>query len=187
MKKIFGVGINNREVKIFKEGKVVRDYTIWHNMIRRCYSDVYQKDNPTYKDCEVSENFKHYSFFRKWVVGQVGFSNPDWHFDKDILGDGKLYCEEVCVFIPQELNTIFLQGNKRSSDLPLGVSYKSANRKYVAQCRMNGKEVHLGLFSDVESAKLAYDAAKRIEIDRLISKYESSLDKRVVDKLRLQT
>jgi len=183
---IFGVGVNDSSHPIFSNGKVSKTYEIWHSMLRRCYSKVYQVSKPTYIDCFVSEDFKFFTKFEEWAVEQAGFGNSSWHLDKDLLVDGnKEYCAEHCVFIPSELNTLFLKGAKSRVDngLPIGVSFKSANKKYVAQCRVNGVEKHLGLFSSIDLAKQSYDNAKKEELVRIVNKFKDQLDKRVVHKL----
>lgn len=52
---------------------------------------------------------------------------------------------------------------KKTSGLPLGVSMKNAAlaKPYFAVIRSNRKQVHLGYFSDADSAHEAYIAAKR--------------------------
>lgn len=185
MNLIFGVGINDRKVPIFINGKIVRSYSVWHSMLRRCYSEVYQKSKPSYIGCSTSDNFKNYSFFREWAEKQKGWEFENWHLDKDILGDSKTYSETNCVFIPPEINCLFLKGNKLNcnNELPLGVSYKVKNRKYVAQCRQNNKESHLGLFDSADDAHRAYTKAKSMETKRLLDIYRENLDERVIIKL----
>ena len=58
--KIFGVATNDLEnytdTKMFK---------VWHSMIRRCYSDVYHKNQPAYDDVTVQESWLIFSNFKK--------------------------------------------------------------------------------------------------------------------------
>lgn len=183
---IFGVGVNDSSHPIFSNGKVDKTYEIWHSMLRRCYSKVYHSTKPTYIGCSASEDFKFFTRFEKWATEQKGFGNNCWHLDKDLLvDDNREYCAEYCVFVPSELNLLFLKGAKCRVDngLPIGVSFKSANKKYVAQCRVSGVEKHLGLFSSIESAKQAYENAKKEEVIRIVTKFEDQLDERVVQKL----
>ena len=52
---------------------------------------------------------------------------------------------------------------RRTSSRFKGVSWKGRNKKWCAQVQFNGKNIHLGLFTDDESAARVYDeAAKRL-------------------------
>lgn len=88
-------------------GVCVPEYRFWHGMLVRCYDEVFQGKNPTYKNCGVSDNFKSYKYFYDWCQFQKGFGLHGWQLDKDLLGDGFLYSEGNCVFIPQRLNSFF--------------------------------------------------------------------------------
>ena len=83
---VYGVGIIGDKYDIItKENKelLTREYSTWHNMLTRCYSDFYKNKYPTYEGCEVSDNFKSYEYFYEWCQEQIGFNNEDWHLDKD--------------------------------------------------------------------------------------------------------
>ena len=70
-KLVYGVGINDKTRPAKVDGKKVKEYQLWHDMLKRCFSEKYQTLYPTYKGCNVSDNFLHYSFFyedRKSVV-----------------------------------------------------------------------------------------------------------------------
>lgn len=56
-----------------------------------------------------SELFQTYDSWVSWAENQAGFMHEDvngnlYQLDKDILGDSKLYHEDVCVFVPPYLN-----------------------------------------------------------------------------------
>ena len=91
-------------------------------MLCRCYSDAIKKRCPTYIDCEVSDNFKRYEYFYEWCHKQIGFSNKDWHLDKDLLTKGnKVYSEEYCVFLPKEINLMLIKSTASRGEYLIGV------------------------------------------------------------------
>ena len=96
---VYGIGVVGTKYPISEGGKDTKDYALWNNMLQRCYSDAYKKKRPTYEGCGVSENFKYYEYFYEWCHKQIGFSNKNWHLDKDLLVKGnKVYSESACVF-----------------------------------------------------------------------------------------
>ncbi len=72
-KLVFGVGVNDRGRPAWVDGKPVKEYDLWIGMLRRCFSEKCQTLYPTYKGCNVSDNFLHYSFFYDWCQEQIGF------------------------------------------------------------------------------------------------------------------
>ena len=100
-KLVYGVGFNDKTRPAKVDGKKVKEYQLWQNMLIRCFSDKYQTRQPTYKGCSVSDNFLHYSFFYDWCQEQIGFGKVDdkgrgWCLDKDLLLIGnKTYSETV--------------------------------------------------------------------------------------------
>lgn len=75
------------------------------------------KKYPTYKDCEVSENFKSYEYFYEWCNKQIGFGNEYWQLDKDLLIKGnKVYSENTCHFIPKEINLVLTKSDKKRGE-----------------------------------------------------------------------
>ena len=57
---VCGVGVVGTKYPINEGGVLTKEYVLWTSMLVRCYSDSYRKKQPTYIDCEVSENFKSY-------------------------------------------------------------------------------------------------------------------------------
>lgn len=80
-------------------------YRLWVDMLARCYDGRFHARMPTYKNCQVSDNFKDFKYFSEWCDKQVGFNLPRYHLDKDILVKGnKVYSEETCCFVPEEID-----------------------------------------------------------------------------------
>ena len=74
MKKLVcGVGFNDKTRPAKVDGKPVKEYVLWQNMLERCFSEKLQTRYPSYKGCNVSDNFLHYSFFYDWCQEQIGF------------------------------------------------------------------------------------------------------------------
>ena len=96
----FGVGVVGDEITKVNS-KFLKEYDLWRGMLRRCYDTNLHKNHSTYLNCTVSDNFKHYPFFKGWCSKQIGFGNEGWHLDKDILFKGnKVYSEDTCCFVP---------------------------------------------------------------------------------------
>lgn len=182
---VYGVGINDRTRPAYINNKTTKEYDCWVGMLERCYANnKHMKLRPTYKNCEVSENFKHYSYFYDWCQKQKGFLNAGWQLDKDILKHGnKLYSEDNCVFVPSEVNNFILVRTVNNKSGYTGVSYHKASRKYCVQISINNKRKHLGLFENPQDGENHYFNIKhKLSID-LARKYKSMLDERVVEIL----
>lgn len=180
---IYGVGINDADYVTQPSDRAQRCpiYDRWHSMIRRCYSENSSKRNPAYEMVSVCQEWLVYSNFKRWMESKewIGLS-----LDKDILGDGNLYSEKTCVFVPSEVNSFFAE----STSLPIpGTRLKfddGRDRPYIAQAMVEGKKKHLGVFKDRRSAHKVWQSAKISEIERLLQKYPE-LDKSVVRILKL--
>lgn len=171
-----GVGINDRKYSTKREGKACREYILWSNMLKRCYSKNYLAAGPSYEGCTVSDNFKLYSYFYEWCRSQQGFYNVGWSLDKDLLSlseKSKQYHENTCVFLPNIINSALAKGT--TGELP-GTTVKG--RKYEAQIRTVDKVSYLGRFDTKEEASQAYQTAKVQRIKDLANQYKYQLDPR---------
>lgn len=177
-----GVGINDGKYPTTLNGLRKKEYSLWKDMLKRCYNTKYQEGKPTYIGCSVSDNFKSYSYFYEWCQNQIGFGNVDFQLDKDLLHKGnKEYNENTCVFLPIEINNVLV---KRQSDrglLPIGVTKHRNN--FRARCSYNGKDKHLGTFTTPELAFQAYKAFKEAHIKELAEKYKGAIDARAYQAL----
>ena len=186
---VCGVGFNDKTKPVFVDGKPVKEYSLWKDMLRRCFSEKEQTRQPTYRGCNVSDNFLSYSFFYDWCQEQIGFGNVDekgrsWCLDKDLLFvDNKTYSETTCVFVPHEINTFFIDRGNDRGDYPVGVCFDKQNGKFKAQCTVNGKLQHLGYFDTPQEAFTVYKPFKENLCKQLALKCQSEIDPRVFNAM----
>lgn len=177
---VYGVGITGEKIPVV-EGKRCKQRELWIRMLDRCYSKG--KNKPTYEGCSVSENFKYYPFFKEWCEKQIGFDVKGFALDKDILVKGnKVYSEDVCVFVPQEINNILTYKKSTNKSLPASVALQKSG-KYSASFRKNRVTQNLGRFDTPEEAFQAYKQAKEAYIKEVAEKWRKNIDPRVYEAL----
>lgn len=165
-KPLYGVGINDAETKVQRyeivdgKWKLIWScpfYLVWKSMFVRCYSLNYHKVQKTYKGCSVHKSWHRFSVFREWM------SLQDWRgkqLDKDLLiNNNKEYSPSSCVFVTRNVNN-FLSVSKRSTILPIGVSFRKG--RYVARCTdpFGINKRHIGQFDTPEEAHDAWKSNK---------------------------
>ena len=182
---VHGIGVLGTKYPSRVNSVLTKECALWYSMLQRCYSDAYKKKQPTYEGCEVSDNFKSYEYFYKWCQNQTGFSSEGWHLDKDLLIKGnKVYNENVCVFIPQDINLLLTKRTASRGEHLIGVSWCKRNRAFKATVSRNkGKQEHLGLFNTELEAFKAYKKAKESFIKEQAEKYKSQIDERAYNAL----
>lgn len=75
-------------------------YKCWSEMLKRCYSDSYQRKKPTYSGCRVCDEWLVFQVFAKWYYENHPQDGGSYHLDKDIKIDGnKTYKPESCMFV----------------------------------------------------------------------------------------
>lgn len=153
-------------------------------MNERCYSEKYHHKYPSYIGCEISDNFKNFDYFYEWCCTQIGFGNKDWHLDKDILVKGnKLYSEETCCFVPQEINALIVLQKSTRGSLPIGVRYNKMFNLYYSSMRVFGLNKDLGMHTAPEEAFYAYKEGKEEHIKEVANKWKDQIDVRVYNAL----
>ena len=182
---VFGVGVVGTKYPSMINGVQTKEYELWKSMLRRCYSDKYQKKYPTYEGCKVSDRFKSYEHFYEWCNNQIGFDNDGFHLDKDLLIKGnKVYSEDSCVFIPQEINTLLTKSTASRGEHLIGVCWHKARKAFMAQVgKGKGKLKHLGYFTTEIEAFNAYKEAKESFVKEQANKYKSRIDPRAYEAL----
>ena len=183
---VCGVGILGTKYSSKVDGVRTKEYGLWKSMLERCYSDsAYQKKRPTYKDCEVSENFKSYEYFYEWCHNQIGFDVKGFDLDKDLLVKGnKVYSENTCVFIPREINQVLVKRTASRGEHLIGVSWdKTTNAFRAMVSKGKGKSEWLGYFKTELEAFNAYKQAKEAFVKEQASKFKSQIDPRAYNAL----
>ncbi len=153
-------------------------YIIWYSMFKRCYS---KNNYQSYINCSVAERWHNFQNFAEWCEKNYidGFQ-----LDKDILIKGnKIYSEETCCFVSSEINKLFLKGDIKRGQYPIGVSYYTINNKYSSMLSINGIEKHLGYYKTPEEAFKVYKKSKEEYIKEIADKYKNEISEKVYQAL----
>jgi len=139
-----------------------KEYSTWGSMLRRCYNEKYQENNPTYKGCFVNKEWLNFQNFAKYCEGTY---KDGYDLDKDLLFNGnKEYSSESCVFVPQYLNKFTLDSGAKRGEFLIGVGPSKASKlkPYRADIRSVAlsSNIYLGCFSTEEEAHQAWLSAK---------------------------
>ena len=185
---VCGVGISGTKYPITIDGVKTKEYGLWKDMLTRCYSDTYQKKQPTYEGCKVSENFKSYEYFYEWCNSQVGFDVKGFDLDKDLLIKGnKVYSENTCIFIPREINTLLVKRKASRGKYLIGVYWNKTKKSFVAHVKSKGKSEHLGYFTTEIEAFNTYKTAKEAFVKEQANKWKGKIDVRAYNALMSYT
>ena len=186
-KRCYGVGyLGVGEYRPTKNGKHTPQYNRWRSMMSRCYSDKYHNRQPTYKSCEVCEEWHNFQNFAKWYDDNFyKVENETMCLDKDIINkNNKIYNSENCIFVPKSINNLFVKSNKVRGDLPIGVSYNEKEKRYYARCNINSKEkVYIGIYKTANEAFYAYKNFKENYIKEIAEKYKKKIPNKLYKAL----
>lgn len=183
---VCGVGCLGTKKNVALSPSKTPAYFAWHNMISRCYSEDTKNKRPTYRDCYVCEEWKCFANFKEWFDKQVYFQG--WMLDKDILVKGnKEYAPDKCCFVPNEVNALFTKRQNFRSELPIGVQFCNAQRRfkecYKATLSRNDNKSYIGAFNTPEEAFQAYKVAKEAWIKEVADKWKDKIDPRVYEAM----
>ena len=163
---------------------MTKEYRLWNNMINRCYNENCHLSQPTYKDCHVSEDWRYLSNFKEWCNRQIGFGNEGWELDKDILVKGnKIYSEDTCCFVPNEINLLFTKADRIRGKYPVGIYEDKQAGKFKVRISVEGKQKHVGRYYCEKEAFYAYKVAKEQYIKEVANKWKGQIEVRVYEAL----
>ncbi len=139
---VYSHGIVGDKCPASINGKSIKEYKAWNDMLRRCYGNIKgEKHKRNYGDVTCCKEWFFYENFYEWLHKQENFNKwlngERWNLDKDILVKGnKIYSPETCCLVPSNVNNLFTKRNIARGSLPIGVhKNKNKNNKYVAQCQ----------------------------------------------------
>jgi len=180
---VYGVGyIGNGKYDIQKH---IGAYNTWYSMMKRCYSLNYQKDKPSYIDCEVCEEWHNFQNFANWYeLNYYELDDEKMHLDKDILVKGnRTYSPDTCIFAPESINGIFKKKDVSRGKLPIGVNRDLGRNKYRSSIAKWGETIHLYSHDTPEEAFQTYKKEKEKYIGEVANIYKNKIPRKLYDAL----
>lgn len=171
-----------------RHGHLDEAYVKWYAMMRRCYSSVLHKNQPTYAECEVCEEWLNYQNFAQWYYNHKLKEGVKWELDKDLLqNNNKLYSPETCTLIPKDINILLTFRKNDRGEYPLGVSKKMDKKTgavwYIGRVNNRDKRMQ-GKYRDTpEEAYKDYKRLKREVIAQRINEFKDVLNDEVIQAL----
>ena len=174
--RVYSVGyLGEGSYKSRENRKKTKIYDTWHDMLRRCYDINYKEKHQTYTNCTVCNEWLNFQNFAEWYDNNYyEIENEIMNLDKDILIKGnKIYSPDNCIFVPQNINKLFIKCDATRNDLSIGVVYNKRIKKYEARCRIKGlrSSKHLGYYNTSEEAFRAYKTFKENYIKQIADEY----------------
>jgi hypothetical protein len=174
----YGIGEYVTSVK-GSDGKITKVNSLWNSMIQRCYSEKYHLKKPTYKECEVCEEWHNFQNFGVWFDENYV---DGYELDKDIIIKGnKIYSPETCCIVPREINGLLVNMDSKRGSYPIGVS--KMGTRFSSKLARFGELISLGSFDTPEEAFLAYKEAKEEQIKYLANLHKHDIKPHVYDAL----
>ena len=181
---VYGVGFNDVGFRTAIGGKHIWQYSLWTNMLKRCFDAKCKQLQPTYKNVTCCPEWLSFANFFEWVNKEVGYKGKPIGFalDKDILVKGnQIYSPDACSFVPHAVNSLLTASDAIRGGLPIGVCF--AEGKFKAQIRYFGVRTHLGFYNTQEEAFAAYKIAKEAQIKVVANQYRDVLKPAVYESL----
>lgn len=190
--KVYNHGyIGEGKYKAKENGKGTKCYKAWHNMLERCYNPKYHEKNSTYKTCIISKEWLNFQNFGDWFDDNYyEIEGQRMDLDKDVLVKGnKIYSSDNCVFVPHNINTLFIKCDKRRGELPIGVCYDKRAKKFITRCNVydyktnKNKTKYLGYYDTSQQAFEVYKQFKEDYIKEVADYYKDTIPKKLYDAM----
>lgn len=183
-KRYYGIAyLGEGDYSVSKNRKSTRVYQTWHDMLKRCYCEKEHKKHLTYKDCNTSEKWLNFQNFGEW--DEKSFYTVEGQqmcLDKDILVKGnKIYSPETCIYVPQDINKLFIKSDKKRGESVIGTSYHKRDKVYQANCNLinpetgKSKNEYLGYYNTEVEAFKVYKYYKERNIKEVADYYKGKI------------
>lgn len=181
--KVFGIGVLDIPFSKNLSEETRRAYSVWQDILDRCYNVKRRKRLPTYSGCTVCDEWVYFSNFLKWYNENVKHGQ---HIDKDIIVKGnKVYSPSTCCSVPKAINSMIASCHSRGKkDLPVGV-YRCGNKYVSYMYDKDSNQKYLGVFDSIENAFNIYKKEKEKYIQKVAREYyeNGEITRRVYDAL----
>ena len=160
-----------------------KEYSLWRNMLQRCYDPKIYNNKQCYLDCIVDSPWYNFSNFVEDIHKMKNWNKKGYQLDKDlrILGN-KIYGKDFCSFVPVKINSLIpSKYSNKKSKFPVGITFNK--NRYSVTVNKNTECFYLGTFSNIESAIKVYSKEKIKHIRYLADLYKSELHPQVYSNL----
>ena len=125
-------------------------YGTWRQMVQRCTNPKHKNyGDYAERGITVCEEWLDIKNFIAWAES----THPnEGGYTLDRIDNDKGYSPENCRWADKTMQSVNQRISKRNTSKILGVSWKSRNKRWVAQIRHMGKKVWLGQFISIEDA-----------------------------------
>lgn len=175
-----GVGfVGEGEYVTYKSpGRASKIYTIWYQMLQRCYNPEIQELFPTYKGVLVDKHWHNFQNFADWFTNYK-YGLPNWQLDKDLLQIGienKVYGPETCCMVPRIINLNLIKSSLELGKFDKQVTISRKKDRYYVRNIPDA-------FICVEDAVDRLISNKKQYMRELAERYRANLDPRAVEVL----
>lgn len=166
------------------DGVHTLEYSTWKGMYNRAYSEKFLAKKPTYRGCSVASEWDCFQDFGSWTESAIGWGNPTWNIDKDLLIRGnKVYGPDTCVMLPHNLNMLIVNRLGGRGEYPVGVHKAHDRNQYTAQFKEFDGRSGLKRFWTVDEAFNYYKLNKERVIKEAAEIYKDQIDPRAYQAL----
>lgn len=164
-----------------------KEYNTWQSVLERVYNKDIQRQFPTYIGSSLCEEWHNFQIFADWY--DENFYEIEGHrmcLDKDILHrHNKIYSPENCVFVPNNINTLFIKCDSVRGNFPIGVTQDGKYNLHVHCSDNHSKQIKIGEFKigQEKEAYKCYKTYKENLIKEVADEYEDRIPKIVYDAM----
>lgn len=167
---------------VYSSARTPDIYDRWRHMIQRCYEEKSRHRSRSYANTIVCnewiclQNFGtwHDSVWKSYMIG--------WELDKDFISEEvKEYSPETCCFVPQIINTLFINSGKKYTKMPIGVIKQS--NKYYAKLSKGEDDFKSEPQDTPDKAFQIYKCEKEKYAKEIAEEYKELIDVRVYNRL----